>query len=191
MAETTTVVRPAAAARPYARAAFEDAQAANALPLWSELLQTAAAVAADPVMQRLLGAWNPTLRGDQKAELVAGLCRDLRDGAEVPEVFVTFLKMLAEFHRLHQLPGIAVLFERLRAEAESTLHAQLISAAAVTDTQRQSVATALKAKFQRNVELDCKTDESLIAGAVIRVGDLVIDGSARGRLDKLATALSL
>ena len=191
MAETTTVVRPAAAARPYARAAFEDAQAANALPLWSELLQASAAIAADPTMQRLLGPWNPALRGDQKAGLVAGLCRDLRDGAEAPEVFVTFLKMLAEFHRLHQLPGIAVLFERLRAEAESTLHAQLISAAAVTDAQRKRVAKALKAKFQRDVELDCKTDESLIAGAVIRVGDLVIDGSARGRLDKLATALSL
>ena len=191
MAETTTVVRPAAAARPYARAAFEDAQAANALPLWSELLQVAAAVAADPAMQRLLGPWNPTLRGDQKAELVAGLCRDLRGGVEAPEVFVTFLKMLAEFHRLHQLPGIAVLFERLRAEAESTIRAQLISATAVTDAQRKRVAKALKAKFQRNVELDCKTDESLIAGAVIRVGDLVIDGSARGRLDKLATALSL
>jgi len=191
MAETTTVVRPAAAARPYARAAFEDAQAANALPLWSELLQASAAIAADPTMQRLLGPWNPALRGDQKAELVAGLCRDLRGGTEVPEVFVTFLRMLAEFHRLHQLPGIAVLFERLRAEAESTLHAQLISAAAVTDAQRKRVAKALKAKFQRNVELDCKTDESLIAGAVIRVGDLVIDGSARGRLDKLATALSL
>ena len=191
MAETTTVVRPAAAARPYARAAFEDAQAANALPLWSELLQAAAAVAADPAMQRLLGPWNPTLRGDQKAELVAGLCRDLRGGAEAPEVFVTFLKMLAEFHRLHQLPGIAVLFERLRAEAESTIRAQFISAAAVTDAQRKRVVKALKAKFQRNVELDCKTDESLIAGAVIRVGDLVIDGSARGRLDKLATALSL
>ena len=191
MAETTTVVRPAAAARPYARAAFEDAQAANALPLWSELLQAAAAVAADPAMQRLLGPWNPTLRGDQKAELVAGLCRDLRGGAEAPEVFVTFLKMLAEFHRLHQLPGIAVLFERLRAEAESTIRAQFISAAAITDAQRKRVVKALKAKFQRNVELDCKTDESLIAGAVIRVGDLVIDGSARGRLDKLATALSL
>jgi F-type H+-transporting ATPase subunit delta len=191
MAETTTVVRPAAAARPYARAAFEDAQAANALPLWSELLQAAAAVAADAAMQRLLGPWNPVLRGDQKADLVAGLCRDLRGGAEVPEVFVTFLKMLAEFHRLHQLPGIAVLFERLRAEAESTLHAQLISAAVVTDAQRKRVIKALKAKFQRNVDLDCKTDESLIAGAVIRVGDLVIDGSARGRLDKLATALSL
>ncbi|MDQ5909767.1 MAG: synthase subunit delta [Pseudomonadota bacterium] len=191
MAETTTVVRPAAAARPYARAAFEDAQAANLLPLWSELLQAAAAIAANSVMQRLLGPWNPALRGDQKAELVAGLCRDLRGGAEVPEVFTTFLKMLAEFHRLHQLPGIAVLFERLRAEAESTLHAQLISAAAVTDIQRNHVIEALKVKFRRNVDLDCKTDESLIAGAVIRVGDLVIDGSARGRLDKLATALSL
>ena len=191
MAETTTVVRPAAAARPYARAAFEDAQAANALPLWSELLRAAAVIAADSTMQRLLGPWNPALRGDQKAGLVAGLCCDLRDGAEAPEVFVTFLKMLAEFHRLHQLPGIAVLFERLRAEAESTLHAQLISAAVVTDAQRQRVTKALKAKFQRNVELDCKTDESLIAGAMIRVGDLVIDGSARGRLDKLATALSL
>jgi F-type H+-transporting ATPase subunit delta len=191
MAETKTVVRPAAAARPYARAAFEDAQAAGALPLWSELLQASAAIAADPTMQRLLGPWNPALRGDQKAELVAGLCRDLRGGAEAPEVFITFLKMLAEFHRLHQLPGIAVLFERLRAEAESTLHAQLISAAAITDAQRKRVAKALKAKFQRKVDLDCKTDESLIAGAVIRVGDLVIDGSARGRLDKLATALSL
>ena len=190
MAETTPVVRPAAAARPYARAAFEDAQAAQALPLWSELLQVTAAIAADPAMRRLLGPWNPQLRGEQKAELVAGLCRDLRDGEETPTVFVAFLRMLAEFHRLHQLPGIAVLFERLRAEAESVLHAQLITSVAVTDVQRERVSQALKAKFNRSVELDCRTDTSLIAGAVIRIGDRVIDGSARGRLDKLAMALS-
>ena len=190
MAETTPVVRPAAAARPYARAAFEDAQDAQALSLWSDLLQAAAAIATDPAMRHLLGPWNPQLRGEQKADLVAGLCRDVRGGAETPDVFVAFLKMLAEFHRLHQLPGIAVLFERLRAEAESVLHAQLITAAAVTDAQRGRVSEALKAKFKRSVELDCKTDTSLIAGAVIRIGDRVIDGSARGRLDKLAMALS-
>ena len=177
-------------ARPYARAAFEDAQDAQALPLWSDLLQAAAAIATDPAMRHLLGPWNPQLRGEQKADLVAGLCRDVRGGAETPDVFVAFLKMLAEFHRLHQLPGIAVLFERLRAEAESVLHAQLITAAAVTDAQRGRVSEALKAKFKRSVELDCKTDTSLIAGAVIRIGDRVIDGSARGRLDKLAMALS-
>ena len=190
MAETTTVVRPTSAARPYARAAFEDAQAAQVLPLWSELLQVAAAIAADPAMQRLLGPWNPQLRGEQKAKLVADLCRDVRGGAEVPDMFVTFLRMLAEFHRLHELPGIAVLFERLRADAESIVRAELISATPVTDAQRKRVIKALKAKFKRGVALDCKTDASLIAGAVIRIGDRVIDGSARGRLDKLATALS-
>ena len=190
--DPTPVVRPTSAARPYARAAFEDAQAAQALPLWSELLQSAAAVAADPAMQRLLGPWNPQLRGEQKAALVADLCRDIRGGeAEaIPETFVTFLKMLAEFHRLHQLPSIAALFERFRAEAESILRAELISASAVTDAQRKRVTKALKAKFKRSVVLDCKTDPALIGGAVIRIGDRVIDGSARGRLDKLATALS-
>ncbi|MFO1424504.1 MAG: F0F1 ATP synthase subunit delta [Candidatus Competibacteraceae bacterium] len=191
MAETTIVVRPTAAARPYARAAFEDAQTAQALLLWSELLQVAAAIAGDPAMQRLLGPWNPQLRGEQKADLVAGLCRDVRGDAEaMPGAFVTFLKMLAEFHRLHLLPSIAVLFERFRAEAESVLHAELISASIVTDVQRKRMTKALKAKFKRSVVLDCKTDPSLIAGAVIRIGDRVIDGSARGRLDKLAMALS-
>ena len=147
--DPTPVVRPTSAARPYARAAFEDAQATQALPLWSELLRTSAAVAADPAMQRLLGPWNPRLRGEQKAALVADLCRDIRGGeAEaIPETFVTFLKMLAEFHRLHLLPSIAVLFERFRAEAESVLHAELISAVAVTDAQRKRVTKALKAKF--------------------------------------------
>ena len=193
MADPTPVVRPTSAARPYARAAFEDAQAAKVLPLWSELLQTATAVAADPAMQRLLGPWNPQLRGEQKAQLVADLCRDLRgqDAGEIPAPFVTFLKMLAEFHRLNLLPSIAVLFERFRAEAESVLRAELISAAAVTDAQRKRVTKALKTKFKRSVVLDCKIDPALIAGAVIRIGDRVIDGSARGRLDKLATALSL
>lgn len=191
MAETTPVVRPTAAARPYARAAFEDAQAAQALPLWSALLQVAATVAADPVMQRLLAPWNPQLRGEQKAALIADLCRDIRGNEEaIPQAFIKFLEMLAEFHRLHLLPSIAVLFERFRAEADSVLRAELISAAAVTDAQIKRVTKALKTKFKRSVVLDYKTDPALIAGAVIRIGDQVIDGSARGRLNKLATALS-
>lgn len=190
MAETTTVVRPVAAARPYARAAFEEARSTQTLPMWSDSLQAAAAIAADSALCRLLGPWNPELRSEQKVGLVAGLCRDLRGGTDLPEVFIVFLRLLAENHRLHMLPSIAVLFERLRAEAESVIRAELISAATATDAQRERVIKALEAKFQRNVVLDCKTDETLVAGAVIRVGDLVIDGSARGRLDKLAMALS-
>lgn len=191
MAETIPVVRPSAAARPYARAAFEEAQATQTLPLWSELLQTAAVVAGDPAMQRLLSPWNPQLRSEQKAELVAGLCLDIRDHAEaLPAAFIAFLKMLAEFHRLHLLPGVSMLFERFRADAENVLRAELTSAIAVTDAQRKRVMKALRARFKRSIVLDYKTDPALIAGAVIRIGDQVIDGSARGRLDKLATALS-
>ena len=191
MAETTPVVRPTATARPYARAAFEEAQATQSLPLWSELLQTTAAIAADPSMQRLLSPWNPQMRGEQKAELVAGLCLDIRDNAEaLPGAFVAFLKTLAAFHRLHLLPGISVLFERFRADAENVLRAELTSATTVTDAQRKRVMKALRARFQRSIILDYKTDPALIAGAVIRIGDQVIDGSARGRLEKLATALS-
>ncbi|PIE83639.1 MAG: F0F1 ATP synthase subunit delta [Candidatus Contendobacter odensis] len=189
MAETT-IIRPTTAARPYARAAFEEARDTQALPLWAELLQTAATVAANPAVNRLIGSWNPKLRGEQKVDLVADLCCDLRKGAKTPAAFVTFLKILAEFHRLDQLPSVAVLFEQLRADAESVVYAEFTSAAAVSDTQRVQVIKALKVKFQRDVELDCKTDSSLIAGAIIRVGDLVIDGSARGRLEKLAMALS-
>ncbi|NJM10746.1 MAG: F0F1 ATP synthase subunit delta [Synechococcaceae cyanobacterium SM1_2_3] len=190
MAETTTVVRPTAAARPYARAAFEDAQISQAIPLWSDLLEAAAAIAADSALHRLLGPWNPVLRGQQKAELMAELCREACGGIALPEAFTTFLRLLADNHRLHLLPSIAVLYERLRAEAESIVRAELISAITVTDAQRKRVIKALKARFKRSVVLDCKIDEALVAGAVIRVGDLVIDGSARGRLNKLATALS-
>lgn len=189
--ETTTVVRPTATARPYARAAFEHAQETEALAVWSTLLKVGATIAADPALHRLLGPWNPDLRAEQKADLMIGLCHEARGGStKLPEVFATFLKLLAENHRLHLLPSIAALFERLRAEAEAVVHVELLSAMAVTDTQRRKVMKALKAKFKRNIVLDCKTDEALVAGAVIRVGDLVIDGSARGRLEKLAMALS-
>lgn len=189
--ETTTVVRPVSAARPYARAAFEHAQATEALPIWSALLKAGAVLAEDSGLQRVLGPWNPNLRTEQKAELMIGLCQEARGGnTKMPEVFAIFLKLLAENHRLHLLPSIAALFERLRAEAEGVVHVELVSAMAVTDTQRRRVMKALKAKFKRNIVLDCKTDEALVAGAIIRTGDLVIDGSARGRLDKLAMALS-
>ncbi len=189
MAEIITVVRPAAAARPYARAAFEDAQSSQKLSLWSDLLQVAANIAVDPAMRRLLGPWNPEMRGEQKAILVASLCRDVR-GETLPEAFEAFLRVLAEFNRLNMLPGISVLFNRLRAEAENVLHAELVSASSITDSQRKRVTKALKIKFKRSIVLNYKIDPALIAGATIRIGDRVVDGSVRGRLDKLAMILS-
>ena len=55
--------------------------------------------------------------------------------------------------------------------------------------QVDEIATALKARLDRNVNLTTEIDENLIGGAVIRAGDVVIDGSVRSRLEGLATAL--
>jgi F-type H+-transporting ATPase subunit delta len=180
MAETTTI------ARPYARAAFEEGYASGELPRWSDLLQTATVVAADPSMRVLLVT--PQLAYRQKADLLLDICSQVcTDG--IPAAGRNFLILLAQNHRLGALPHIVVLFEKLRAAAEKTIQAELVSAFPVTDAQRDQIAAGLQARLKRTIVLDCKVDESLIGGAIIRAGDLVIDGSVRGQLQKLATAL--
>jgi len=100
------------------------------------------------------------------------------------------VRLLAQNRRLHALPAIAEQYEHLRAEAEQTVQAELESALPVSDTQQQRIAEALSQRMGRRVELTVKTNEELLGGAVVRAGDLVIDGSIRARLEKLATAIS-
>jgi F-type H+-transporting ATPase subunit delta len=70
------------------------------------------------------------------------------------------------------------------------VQAELESALPVSDAEQQRIADALTARLGSKVELVCKTNEALLGGAVIRAGDLVIDGSVRARLEKLAVAIS-
>lgn len=182
MAETITV------ARPYARAAFEQARSEKGgLKQWSGMLQALAAVARDPLMQAALN--NPNLGVDDKAALLLDI------SAEIPDVSISregrnFVKVLADNRRLTALPDIAALFEELRAEAEKAVHVDVISAYPLSDDQRDKIAASLKRKLQCDeIDLEVTVDESLLGGAIIRAGDLVIDGSARGQLAKLATAL--
>jgi len=100
------------------------------------------------------------------------------------------IRVLAENRRLSLLPEIAAVYEIYRAEEESTLEAEIISAFTVADAQRDRIAAALTNKLGRTVSLTCKTDKSLLGGAVIRAGDMVIDGSANSKLDKLASAMN-
>lgn len=182
MAETTTI------ARPYARAAFEQAEAKRGgLKRWSDMLGTAAVVAADPAMQRLLA--NPRLSPQQKADLVIDLCNEIPESAHPTRECQNFIRLLAENRRLALLPEIYALYERLRTEAEKTIQAEVISAFDLSEEQRARIAESLKAKLKREIELEVKVDEALLGGAIIRAGDLVIDGSARGRLAKLGSAL--
>lgn len=182
MAEATTI------ARPYARAAFELAQSKRGgLTRWSDILQVAAMIAEDPAMGQLLA--NPRLGVAEKAELIIELCRTLYGDKNFPKQGENFIRLLAQNHRLTALPEIANLFEELKADAQKTIQAEMISAFSVSDEQRERIVRSLSQRLQREVMLECTVDESLLGGAIIRAGDLVIDGSARGQLNRLAAVL--
>ncbi len=177
MAESTTI------ARPYAQAAFKLAQQKQALPAWTEMLGLATIVATDAGMRKLLD--NPRITPEQVAELFVDICGDrLNDDGR------NMLRLLAERRRLALLPEIFGLYEQFKSEAEGTVKAQLITAFPATDAQKQTIAAALKQRFGRDVELEYVTDPTLMGGAVVRAGDLVIDGSVRGKLTRLGTALN-
>jgi F-type H+-transporting ATPase subunit delta len=88
------------------------------------------------------------------------------------------------------LPEIASQFEVLKAEAEGKLEATIISAQEMSEAQKADMMAALKAKFGRDVQATVEVDARLIGGAVITVGDQVIDGSVKGRLQKMAATLA-
>lgn len=177
MAESTTI------ARPYAQAAFKLAQQKQALPVWTEMLGMAALVATDAGLRKLLD--NPRITSTQVAELFIDVC-----GERLNEDGRNLLRLLAERRRLAILPEIFGLYELLKNEAEGTVKAQLITAFPATDAQKQTIAAALKQRFGREVQLEYVTDPTLMGGAVVRAGDLVIDGSVRGKLTRLGTALN-
>jgi F-type H+-transporting ATPase subunit delta len=167
-------------ARPYARAAYAIARETGAAGQWSDALGFAALVSADPRAQSLLG--HPHLGRADAVSLLSP------DGAS--EAFRDFLALLADNRRLQLLPEIAGLFEELRAEAERIVKAKVTSAAPLPAAELDSIKAALKRRFGRDVELDTALDESLIGGAVIDAGDVVIDGSLKGKLARLQSALA-
>ncbi|WDS34612.1 F0F1 ATP synthase subunit delta [Pseudoxanthomonas sp.] len=167
-------------ARPYARAAFGAAQDEQQLPAWSQALGFAAQVAGDPQVSALL--LNPQLSREQALVLLSP------DGAG--ETFARFLGVLADARRLTLLPEIAALFEQLRAEAERIVLATVTSASELPDGELDVIKAALAKRFGREVQVTTAVDASLIGGAVIDAGDVVIDGSLKGKLARLQTALA-
>jgi F-type H+-transporting ATPase subunit delta len=167
-------------ARPYARAAFALARESGKFADWSHALGFAARIAADPQVAMLLG--NPKLG---QADAVALLSPD---GAE--ETFGRFLALLADNRRLALLPEIAGLYEDLRNEAERVIKARVTSATALPGGELETIKAALRKRFGREVEVEAAVDESLIGGAVIDAGDVVIDGSLKGKLERLQSALA-
>jgi F-type H+-transporting ATPase subunit delta len=146
------------------------------------MLNTAAGIAQDASIQNILKS------PDHDEQFKAGLFLDIC-GDRLNQTGSNFIKLLAENHRLGILPEIFQVFEELRADAERTITAKVVSAYEVTPEQQERIAKALSKRLDREVILDIWIDDSLIGGAIIQAGDLVIDGSVRGKMTQLATAL--
>jgi F-type H+-transporting ATPase subunit delta len=177
------VAERATIARPYAKAAFEYARAANAFPRWSESLAVAAAMVADPRVRSI--AKSPLVTAEQLVEFITEV-----EGPKPDPHFQNFVRLLAQNRRVLLLPEIAAHYEELRAEAENTVDVEVVSAVALNDAQAEKLKAAVSARLKRQVRMQNSVDPTLLGGAVVRAGDLVIDGSLKGRLQRLATELT-
>ncbi|MEM9384110.1 MAG: F0F1 ATP synthase subunit delta [Pseudomonadota bacterium] len=169
-------------ARPYARAAFDVANGAGQLGVWADVLNIAAAAVADPTVQALLD--DPSRDPAAQAELLLGLFPEA-PGSEAGN----FLRLLADNERLEALPDVATQFAEMKAAAEHTLEVEVVSVEPIDEQARTALANALRARLGREVQLNNTLDPEIIGGVVVKAGDLVIDGSARARLDRLASTL--
>ena len=177
MAELNTV------ARPYTKAAFELAADKGSFDQWSEMLATTSLVAQDETMKLVLG--NPGLTSEQKAEAMITVCEEQMD-----QTTKNFISLLAENQRLALLPEISAQFEQLKANQQHSVDVSVTTAFDLGEQQQQKLTQALSSKLGREVSLTAEVDKSIIGGVIIRTDDMVIDGSIRARLAKLAEAMN-
>ena len=171
------------AARPYARAVFEMAESAGSLGEWSELLGFMGSVAGNEKVSALLAM--PKMAKQAGANAFVQLC----DG-KLNEQAKNLVNMLAENDRLSLLPEMSAIYEVFKDKAEGSVEALVISAKALTEVEEKSISEALKKRLGRNVKIKVSVDETLLGGAIIQAGDLVIDGTLKGRLGKLTSAMA-
>lgn len=168
-------------ARPYAKAAFDFAVDKGQLDQWGQMLSFAAEVAKNQQMKELLTG---SVSAEKMAEIFVAVC-----GEQVDAHGQNLIKVMAENGRLTALPDVCEQFFILKKEHEKQIDVEVISASELSDEQLANIGSKLEVRLERKVKLNCSVDETLLGGVIIRAGDLVIDNSARGRLNRLSDAL--
>jgi len=179
-------------ARPYAQAVFEVAQENDALAELSESLDAARELLSDGQVVAFLA--RPSLIDEERLSFLQELFAQAVGKNSVfaggSDHGTNFLKLLLENGRVVALPEISAQFEALKADVENSVDAVVTAAAPLSAAQEKEIAAALRERLGRDVKISMEIDENLIGGAVIRAGDVVIDGSLRARLESLAIALT-
>lgn len=177
MAEASTI------ARPYAQAVFDIATSTKKLSEWSKQLESLSAIVSDDQIGGLVT--NPSVESEQLVDLIISIAKD-----DLDQEGKNFVKVLAENDRLNVIPEIATIFENLKNEAEKTVQAEVITAYALKDDQKSKLQAALKKRLGCEVEISSRVDKDIIGGAIVRAGDMIIDGTVTAQLDRLTSELS-
>lgn len=168
-------------ARPYAKAAFDFAVEHQSVDNWQHMLGFAAEVTKNEQVAELLSG---ALAPDTLSASFISICGDQLDANGQ-----NLIKVMAENGRLKVLPDVLEQFVQLRAAQEATVEVEVTSANVLNEDQLSKISAAMEKRLSRKVKLNCKIDKSVIAGVIIRAGDMVIDGSVRGRLNRLTDVL--
>lgn len=177
MAEISTI------ARPYAKAAFSFAREKNQLAPWSQMLAFAAAAVSNERMAAYLS--RPQLTPAKQADALIAACGDQLDNGGK-----NFVRQLCGNRRLFALPAISEQYDQMVAELQKLGEVTVTSAFPMNDAETAKLAASLKRRFAQDVRVSVEVDPALMGGVIVRFGDLVIDASVRGRLNKLASTLN-
>lgn len=150
--------------------------------MWSDRLQFLSTAVQAPELASVLDT--PNITHQQRSELIEKVAGDkLDDNGK------NFVRLLSENNRIDLLPDVAGIYDGLRADAQGEIEAQVTSAFELLPDQSEKIATALSARLNRKVKIVSEVDKDLIGGVIIRAGDLVIDGSVKGRLAKMSSTI--
>ena len=170
------------AARRYAEAAFEVAQRDGTVETWRSELDAAGEIAADDQVGRMLG--NPAVALETRTEMAESIF-----GKTVSKPVLNLIGLMLRRGRIEQLPRVAAEFRRLDNARQGITLATATSAAPLSPDEVQALTARMEELTGGRVELDLRTDPSLLGGLVVRIGDRLIDGSVRGRLERLRNQL--
>jgi F-type H+-transporting ATPase subunit delta len=170
------------AARRYAEAAFEVAQRDGTVETWRSELDAAGEIAADDQVGRMLG--NPAVALETRTEMAESIF-----GKTVSKPVLNLIGLMLRRGRIEQLPRVAAEYRRLDNARQGITLATATSAAPLSPDEVQALTARMEELTGGRVELDLRTDPSLLGGLVVRIGDRLIDGSVRGRLERLRNQL--
>jgi len=169
-------------ARPYAKAVFELAKEDKQLSEWSDLLENLSVISEDSYMADIV--LSPSVSNEELSEIVIGILDD-----NLSQDKKNYIRVLAQYSRFLVSSEIYKLFDKMKQTEENTTEVVIESALEVSDEFTATIKRKLEVKFNGSIDIKVTKNPALIGGAIIRAGNLIIDGSVKNKIERLTQNL--